>query len=106
MGALKMIGSSFILAGAAFVFTMIKDPPKSEASDPALADETMSDEPRSTRPWVEPPASYQQQQSPTQVITQTQPNAAGEPQAGTAPEDPLQQLQPSAQAIQIGRAHV
>ena len=34
MRTLKLFGLAFALAGAAFVFTMLKDPPKSEASDP------------------------------------------------------------------------
>jgi hypothetical protein len=34
MRKLKLFGLAFALAGAAFVFTMLKDPPKSEASDP------------------------------------------------------------------------
>jgi hypothetical protein len=34
MSKLKMFGLAFALAGAAFVFTMLKDPPKSVASDP------------------------------------------------------------------------
>ena len=34
MRRLKLFGLAFALAGAAFVFTMLKDPPKSEASDP------------------------------------------------------------------------
>jgi hypothetical protein len=34
MSKLKMFGVAFALAGAAFVFTMLKDPPKSVASDP------------------------------------------------------------------------
>ncbi len=34
MRKLKLFGVAFALAGAAFVFTMLKDPPKSEASDP------------------------------------------------------------------------
>ena len=37
MKPLKMFGLAFALAGAAFVFTMLKDPPKSAASDPTLA---------------------------------------------------------------------
>ncbi len=36
MKKLKMLGVAFALAGAAFVFTMMKDPPKSVASDPTL----------------------------------------------------------------------
>ena len=35
MRKLKVFGLAFALAGAAFVFTMLKDPPQSEASDPA-----------------------------------------------------------------------
>ena len=35
MRALKLFGLAFALAGAAFVLTMLKDPPKSVASDPA-----------------------------------------------------------------------
>ena len=31
---MKVFGLAFALAGAAFVFTMLKDPPKSVASDP------------------------------------------------------------------------
>jgi hypothetical protein len=34
MRKLKLFGVAFALAGAAFVFTMLKDPPRSEASDP------------------------------------------------------------------------
>jgi hypothetical protein len=34
MRTLKVFGLAFALAGAAFVFTMLKDPPKSVASDP------------------------------------------------------------------------
>jgi hypothetical protein len=34
MRALKLFGSAFALAGAAFVLTMLKDPPRSVASDP------------------------------------------------------------------------
>lgn len=34
MRKLKLFGVAFALAGAAFVFTMLKDPPKSVASDP------------------------------------------------------------------------
>ena len=34
MKAFKMFGLAFALAGAAFVLTMLKDPPKSVASDP------------------------------------------------------------------------
>jgi len=34
MKALKMFGLAFALAGAAFVFIMLKGPPKSVASDP------------------------------------------------------------------------
>ena len=34
MRRLKLFGLAFALAGAAFVFTMLKDPPKSEASEP------------------------------------------------------------------------
>jgi len=34
MRTLKVFGLAFVLAGAAFVFTMLKDPPKSVASDP------------------------------------------------------------------------
>ena len=34
MRTLKLFGLAFALAGAAFVFTMLKDPPKSVASDP------------------------------------------------------------------------
>ena len=34
MRKLKVLGVAFALAGAAFVFTMLKDPPRSEASDP------------------------------------------------------------------------
>ena len=34
MRRLKLFGLAFALAGAAFVFTMLKDPPKSVASDP------------------------------------------------------------------------
>jgi hypothetical protein len=34
MRKLKVLGVAFALAGAAFVFTMLKDPPKSVASDP------------------------------------------------------------------------
>ena len=37
MRTLKLFGLAFALAGAAFVFTMLKDPPKSVASDPTLA---------------------------------------------------------------------
>ena len=35
MRRLKLFGLAFALAGAAFVLTMLKDPPKSEASDPS-----------------------------------------------------------------------
>ena len=34
MGKLKMFRVALALAGAAFVLTMLKDPPKSVASDP------------------------------------------------------------------------
>ena len=34
MRKLKLFGVALALAGAAFVFTMLKDPPKSVASDP------------------------------------------------------------------------
>jgi hypothetical protein len=34
MRKLKLFGLAFALASAAFVFTMLKEPPKSEASDP------------------------------------------------------------------------
>ena len=34
MRKLKLFGVAVALAGAAFVFTMLKDPPKSVASDP------------------------------------------------------------------------
>ena len=34
MRKLKMFGVAFALAGAAFVLTMLKDPPKSVANDP------------------------------------------------------------------------
>ena len=34
MRKLKLFGVAFGLAAAAFVFTMLKDPPKSVASDP------------------------------------------------------------------------
>ena len=34
MRTLKVFGLAFALACAAFVFTMLKDPPKSVASDP------------------------------------------------------------------------
>ena len=34
MRTLKVFGLAFALAGAAFGFTMLKDPPKSVASDP------------------------------------------------------------------------
>ena len=34
MRTLKLFGLAFALAGASFVFTMLKDPPKSVASDP------------------------------------------------------------------------
>jgi len=34
MRTLKVFGLAFVLAGAAFVLTMLKDPPKSVASDP------------------------------------------------------------------------
>ena len=34
MRKVKLFGVAFGLAAAAFVFTMLKDPPKSEASDP------------------------------------------------------------------------
>ena len=34
MRTLKLFGLAFALAGAAFVFTMLKDPPKSVASAP------------------------------------------------------------------------
>ena len=34
MRNLKLFGVALGLAAAAFVFTMLKDPPKSEASDP------------------------------------------------------------------------
>ena len=36
MSKLKMFGVALALAGAAFVFTMLKDPPKSVASDPTV----------------------------------------------------------------------
>ena len=34
MRTMKVFGLAFALAGAAFVLTMLKDPPKSVASDP------------------------------------------------------------------------
>jgi len=34
MSKLKMFGLAFALTGAAFVVTMLKDPPKSVAADP------------------------------------------------------------------------
>jgi hypothetical protein len=34
MSKLKLFGLAFALAGAGFVFMMLKDPPKSVASDP------------------------------------------------------------------------
>jgi len=37
MRTLKLFGLAFALAGAAFVFTMVKDPPRSVASDPTAA---------------------------------------------------------------------
>ena len=36
MRRLKLFGLAFALAGAAFVLTMLKDPPKSVASDPSF----------------------------------------------------------------------
>jgi hypothetical protein len=36
MRKLKLFGVAFGLAAAAFVFTMLKDPPKSVASDPTV----------------------------------------------------------------------
>jgi hypothetical protein len=100
MGALKIVRFSLILAGAAFAFAMIKDPLRSEASDTTRPNENISDTPKSTRRWAEPPASFQHQQSSTHAITRAQPNAAAEPQAGTAPPDPPRQVQPLAQAVQ------
>ena len=37
MRALKMFGVACVLAAGAFILTMIKDPPKSVASDPTAA---------------------------------------------------------------------
>jgi len=37
MRKLKLFGVASVLAAGAFVFTMLKDPPKSVASDPAAA---------------------------------------------------------------------
>ena len=34
MRTLKMLGIACVLAAGAFILTMVKDPPKSEASDP------------------------------------------------------------------------
>ena len=37
MSKLKMLGLAFALAAGAFVLTMLKDPPKSVASDPTVS---------------------------------------------------------------------